>query len=96
MTLRQRAPPISIISTLCLGNSIIVLPLPFRRPPRFIAGIAAGTMCSVVLVVEDPEGVLVRFEEPFRAVLFINIPIALAVIQVAFPDHQECFPAAMT
>ena len=57
-------------------------------------GIAAGTMCSSSR--EDPEGVLVRFEETFRTILFVLDSIALAVVQVAFLYHQKCLSATMT
>ena len=45
---------------------------------------------------EDPEGVLVRFEETFRTILFVLDSIALAVVQVAFLYHQKCLSATMT
>ena len=50
----------------------------------------------VALVVENPEGVLVRFEETFRTILFVLDSIALAVVQVAFLYHQKCLSATMT
>ena len=50
----------------------------------------------VVVLVIDPEGVLIGFKEPFCAVLFILDPIALLIVQVALVDNPEGFSATVT
>ena len=49
----------------------------------------------VVVLVIDPEGVIVCFEKPFCAILFILDPIALLVVQVALVNHQKGFSATV-
>ena len=49
----------------------------------------------VVVLVIDPEGVIVCFEKPFCAILFILDPIALLVVQVALVNNQKGFSATV-
>ena len=49
----------------------------------------------VVVLVVDPEGVLICFKETFRAILFILDPIALLVVQVALVNHQKSLSATV-
>ena len=53
-------------------------------------------MSSYVLLVVDPEGVLICFKEPFCSIVLVLDPVALRTIQMSFFDHQERLAATVS
>ena len=61
----------------------------------YLSSLETSLKPRVVVLVIDPEGVIVCLKKPFCAILFILDPIALLVVQVALVNNQKGFSATL-